>query len=252
MPTNQSKKRSTVQSGHAINAANFESIFIILTNLGAAYNPSQTMILLSALKDKLLAAKAAINAENTAEATEANDINARAAIFEDIGKLSTKIKLAAEVNVNDDAFNADIQTLNRRMNGMRAAAKPADNPTTLDIDESDNINSVSQLSFDDLLATFGEIIARLQSRPDYLPNETEVKVATLETRHAAMSAANNLAKASIAAARNARQSRDEVFYNETDGILKLVKLIKAYVKQNFPKGDPTYDAIIKLNFSKPR
>lgn len=135
---------------------------------------------------------------------------------------------------------------------MRAAAKLADNPTTLDIDESKDTNSVSQQSFDDLLATFGEIIARLQSRSDYTPNETEVQTSTLETRRAAMSAANNQAKAAIAAARTARQSRTEQLYDETDGVLKRVKLIKAYIKQTFPKGDPTYDAIIKLNFSKPR
>lgn len=210
------------------------------------------MILLTALKDKLDAVKAAVNTENAAEAIEANDLNARNAAYEGIAKLATKIKLAVEVNVNDEAFLADMQTLNRRMNGSRAAAKTADNPATLDIDESANANSTSQQSFDDLLATFTEIIARLESRPDYKPNETDVQLATLQTRHAAMTAANNKAKASTAAARTARQTRDDLLYDETDGVLKLVKLIKAYVKQKFSKGDPTYDAIIGMDFSKPR
>lgn len=252
MSTNDKPKRSTAKSGHAVNAANFESIIIILTNLGAAYNPSQPLIMLSALNDKLAALKTAVVAKDTAEAVEANDTNDRAEIFADIGKLSTKIKLAAEVNVNDEAFVADLQTLNRQMNGMRAAAKPVVNPETPNVGESPAAISVSQQSFDDLQATFGEIIARLKSRPDYTPNEPEVKITTLETRHAAMASANNQAKTSIAAAQTARQTRDEILYNETDGVLKLVKLIKSYIKQQFSKGDPTYDAIMAMQFKKAR
>lgn len=252
MPINQTPKRSRAKSGHAINAANFESIIVILNNLGALYNPSQPLIKIPALESELANLKAAVAAENAAEAIEANDINSRANAFADLGKLSTKIKLAAAVNTNDDAFNADMQTLNRRMNGARAGSKPVDDPTTPGTDESQNANSVSQQSYDDLQATFNEIIARLQSRDDYKPNETDVQLATLQTRSEAMTAANNQAKTAIAAARTARQTRDAHLYDETNGVLKLVKLIKAYVKQNFSKGDPTYDAIMAMQFKKPR
>ena len=97
----------------------------------------------------------------------------RIAAYAGIGKLSTKIKLAVEFNINDDSFNADMLTLNRQMNGGRAGDKPVDDPKTRDIDKSLQTNSVSQQSYDDLPATFAVIIARLKSRSDYKPNETK-------------------------------------------------------------------------------
>ena len=42
-------------TGHAKNVANFETVTIVLNNLGAEYNPSQPLIQLPALQTKLIA-----------------------------------------------------------------------------------------------------------------------------------------------------------------------------------------------------
>lgn len=240
-----------MKSGHAINVANFESIIIILVNLGAAYNPSQKLILLAALQTKLAEAQAALDAENTAESAEKVAVNERVEEFTGIGKLVTKIGLAVDLNVNDAQFSADIRTQIRKINGTRAGEKPTDDPSTPDIDESLKAKSVSQQSYDDLTATFAVIISMLKTQSDYKPNEDDVKIATLETKLAAMQSKNNAAKTATAAARTARQTRDTVLYDPNTGILKLVQLIKTYIKQAF-KNTPEYDQIIKFEFTKPR
>lgn len=240
-----------MKSGHAINVANFESIIIILVNLGAAYNPSQKLILLTALQTKLAEAQAALDAENTAESSEKVAVNERIEEYTGISKLATKIGLAVDLNVNDAQFSADMRTQIRKINGTRAGEKPIDDPSTPDIDESLKAKSVSQQSYDDLTATFAVIIAMLKTQPDYNPNEPDVQIAALEAKLAAMQAKNNQAKAATAAARTARQTRDTVLYDPNTGILKLVQLIKTYIKQAF-KNTPEYDQIIKFEFTKPR
>lgn len=240
------------KSGHAINVANFESIIIILVNLGAAYNPSQALILLSALQDKLAEAQNAINAENAAESVEKDAGNERVEEYMGIGKLVTKVGNAVALNVNDDLFNADLRTQIRKIGGKRAGDAPVDDPATPDIDESLAKHSVSQQSYDDILATFAVIIAMLKTQPAYKPNEEDVKIAALEAKFAAMQTKNNAAKAATAASKSAREARDTVLYDETTGVLKLVKLIKAYIKQIFPKDSPTYDSVMAFQFTKPR
>ena len=66
-----------------------------------------------------------------------------------------------------------------------------------------------------------------------------------------MEAANNKAKASTAAAKLARATRDQLLYDPSTSVLKLVKLIKATIKQTFAPTDPTYKAIMALQFKNP-
>lgn len=131
-------------TGHAKNVANFETVTIILSGLGAVYNPSQALILLTALQTKLTAAKAALASVDTLEAEKKVAVNERAAEFENVGRLATDVKRAAEVDVNDAAFTASLTTVTRKFYGGRASPKPEDNPETPDVDESKSTRSVSE------------------------------------------------------------------------------------------------------------
>jgi len=75
-----------METGHVKNVANFEQVIIILTALGAVYNPSQALILLSALQDKLTEAKSALAACDTAEADKKLKTDEVQAEFEDLYK----------------------------------------------------------------------------------------------------------------------------------------------------------------------
>lgn len=237
-------------TGHAKNAANFETVTIIITGLGASYNPSQTLIALPALQDKLADTKAALDAVDTAEAERKFAINEREAEFENLGKLAANVKKAAEVDVNDAAFTDNLTTITRKFYGGRAGEKPIDDPLTPDVDESKATRSVSERTYDNLVAFFADIIALVKTPPAYKPNEQEVKIPTLEAKLAALHTKNNAAKAAIAAHGNATDARDAALYDPETGIVKLVQLVKKYLDRILGKDSAAYQQINALEFRK--
>ena len=237
-------------TGHAKNVANFETVTITLSALGAVYNPSQTLIALAALDTKLAEGKAVLGAVDTREAEKKNAVNERAEEFENLGRLASDVKRAAEVDVNDAAFTANLATVTRKFYGGRASGKPADNPATLDVDESKSTRSVSERTYDNQVAFFADLIALLKTQPAYKPNETEVKIPTLEAKLAALEAKNNTAKAAIAALGGALDARDTALYDPETGIVKLVQLVKKYLERILGKDSAAYQQINALEFRR--
>lgn len=241
-----------MESGHAKNVANFEQIIIILTALGAGYNPSQALILLAALQTKLTEAKAALAAVDEAEAGKAVKTDEVQAEFEGLYKYVVNIKRTAEVELNDAAFTADLQSIvNKFASGSRDTGLP-DDPLTPDVDESRTKFSTSQRSRDNQIAHLADILALLKTRPDYKPNDEEYKVATIEAKLESLTAKDNAAKTADAALDNALDARDTVLYDEADGILKRVKLIKTQLTLKPGKNSAAYQQIAALEFTKPR
>lgn len=239
-----------METGHAKNVANFETVTLILETLGANYNPTQPLIQLSALQTKLTAAKNSLTAADTVEAEKKIAVNERAAEFEDLDKIAVNVKRSAEVNINDAAFTDDLQAIVRKFYGGRAGEKPVDDPATPDIDESLSLKSVSQRSYDNLVSHFADLIALLKTQSSYAPPETEFRVATLETKLAALQTKNNAAKTANAVYGNALDARNEILYNPDTGIIKLVKLIKTQLALKPGKNSAPYQQINALEFRK--
>lgn len=239
-----------METGHAKNVANFETTNIILAALGTDYAPAQALILLTALQAKLTAAKTALETVDEAEADRKIIVNERQAEFKDLDKLAVNIKRTAEVDINDPAFTADLQTIVRKFQGARAGDAPLDDPNTPDTDESLNKNSVSQRSYDSLVAHFTELIALLKSQPAYNPTDTQYQTAALETKLLALETKNNAAKSAAFTHGSALDARDEILYNPDTGILKLVKLIKTQLALKPGKDSAAYQQISALEFRK--
>ena len=85
--------KSTSETGHAKNVANFEKLITDVAALATAYNPSKANLHLKALNAQLIAAKAAITAINSSEAAYKNAITTREAAFANFSKLITFVRL---------------------------------------------------------------------------------------------------------------------------------------------------------------
>jgi hypothetical protein len=238
------------EKGHAKNIANFAQLISILNSLGAIYNPSSALIKLPALN---AAHTAAISAQSESDHTTALEIiavNERAAAFEPLSKLITRVGNAAAANITDRRFLDDLAAIARKIRGQRTD-RPADDPATLDIDESQRTISASQMSFDNRIQHFAEFIALLNTNADYAPNENELKISALEVFLDQLRLKNTAAEAAETAARNQRAVRNSALYAETDGILARVALIKNYLKSIFDADHPQYRQIQALKFKKP-
>jgi hypothetical protein len=239
------------EAGHAKNVANFANIVSIIASFGAVYNPSLPPIAPTALKASEGSFEAAMAAVTPKESAETIAVNARQEVFEPLSALVTRIASAAAVSVNDELFSNDLRTLARKLQGRRASAKLKNDPSTPAVDESKQSVSASQMSFDNRIANFEQLINLLDTRGSYNPNENDLKLSALEARLADLKAKNTAAVNAVNEARAARIARDTILYNDADGILALANLVKKYTKSLFGAQSPQYRQLSAIQFRKP-
>ena len=99
---------------------------------------------------------------------------------------------------------------------------------------------------------FAQLIALLTAEPKYLPNENELKVATLNTQIADMRTKNTAVINALTAVSNARINRDKLLYGDLTGMVDTAMAVKQYVKSLFGAKSPQYKQVSGLRFTRPR
>jgi hypothetical protein len=92
------------------------------------------------------------------------------------------------------------------------------------------------------------MIAILSTEPSYVPNENELKIATLNTQLTDLKNLNTAIANAYTTVSNARISRNASLYNPTVGICAVAKEVKGYVKSVFGATSPQYKQISGLEF----
>lgn len=239
------------EAGHAKNIANFANYISIIPTFGGTYKPPIPQITLAALEARLADFQTARDAVTPKASVETLAFNARQDVFDPLSPLVTRVSSAAAVSVNDQLFSNDLRTIVRKLQGRRAKAKVQDDPLTPDIDESKQSISASQMSFDNRIAHFAELINLLTTSGSYNVNEADLQVSALETLLNEMKAKNTAAINAVNEARAARIARDNTLYNDTDGIIAIANLVKNYTKSLFGAQSPQYRQLTALKFKKP-
>lgn len=237
------------ETGHAKNISNFAQVISIVSGLGASYDPNNPLIELANLQTKLAALQTAFSAVAPLAATETLAVNDRVAVFEPLSKLVTRISNASAVNINDPLFADNLRTIVLKLQGRRAG-QVVNNPENAD--EPPKTSSASQMSYDNRLAHFFELITLLDTQGSYNPNEADLQIPALQTLLAEMQTKNAAVINATIAVQNARIARDEIAYNDTDGILALANLVKKYVKSLFGANSPQYKQLTALQFRRVR
>lgn len=238
-----------METGHNKNVANFETVTIILTNLGAQYAPPQVLIVLAALKDLLLDAKTALTDIDTAQAAKAIAVDAAQAEFKDLQRYVVNIKRQAEVEVNDPAFTKDLQTIVNEFHPPGRKTGVDDDPDTPE-DESRTAVSQSQQSRDNQIAYLGDLSALLKANPDYKALGTPYATTAIDDRIATLTAVNNAVITADAALGTKLDNRDELLYTAQTGIVDRFILIKKYILLTFGEDSAVYQQLRALEFRK--
>ena len=139
----------------------------------------------------------------------------------------------------------DKENLQSQAKKIRGDKKPkAINPET---SESDAI-STSQMSYDSLIANFSTFISQQASHPEYIPNENDLKISTLQSYHDRLSKLSELVNKSGNSLITGRKNRDTILYNGQLNVIQFIKEIKSYLKSLGEAGAPYYKAVVKLRF----
>lgn len=242
---------STTETGHAKNVASFEDLVSYCTAYGPPYNPSKAALKLAALTAQLTAVNVALQNVKVAKTAYDNATNAREIAFKPLRLLATKIVSALAATEAAKQTVADVKSTNNKIQGRRAKAieKP-DAKALAEGAEPVRTASVSQQSFNKMIDHFAQLLATLTAEPKYLPNEAELKVASLNTLLADLRAKNTAVINATTALSNARIARDKALYGEATGLLDVAQGVKLYVKSLFGTTSQQYKQLSALQFAK--
>jgi hypothetical protein len=236
---------TTSETGHVKNVANFERLISFSTSYGSSYNPSKAALLLPNITAMHLQAESELQLVINANITYNNFVDARVITFQPISQLATRLVNALTVTDATAEMIKDAKTINRKIQGKRA--KEITTPTNPNIPAPITI-SVSQLSYDKLIEHFAKLIALLQSEPSYAPNESNLKLVTLQALLTQLKTDNTNVINSYTTVSNARISRDVILYQVNTGLVPTALEVKKYVKSVFGATSDQFKQVNNLAF----
>ena len=237
--------RSTSETGHAKNVANFETEIAFCIGYGANYNPSNPDLEIPNLQAKWQTTK--LNLKAVKETKEPFDAatGARQLIFKPLKPFTTRIINSLIAQKVPTTAIKDARTLIRKMTGKRASETTSSTP-------EENKISVSQQSYDRLVDTFEQLIVLAKTQAVYNPNEADLKISSMETFHSKLNDANTNVKNAYIPYSNAMIARDQELYKSETGLVDIALEVKNYIKSVFGANSPQYRQISTLEFSRPK
>ena len=227
--------------GHAKNVANFFLLIQEIKQFGASYNPSNSDLLITNLETKHQTAEAAQQTLNSALPTFNASTNSRHDAF---GTLSSTVTRSLGMLRASGASAAKVKNAEqwaKKLRGMGKSKAAIAASTTGTI-------STSQQSFDMKIDLFDKYLAELESEPKYAPNEVDLTTVSLRNLHQTIDIANKAIKTAAPLVSFARDTRNTVLYNDTDGLVLLSKQIKEYVKAIYGFTNVNYKKVSGIAF----
>ena len=236
---------STSEIGHAKNVANFQDLIEFVTAYGATYNPSKNSLKLPQLIALKASADATLADVITKNTNYNNKVNERITAFSGLKSLSTRLVNALQTTDATTETIGNAKTFNRKMQGKKASSSqtPTD-PNT----PAPNTISTSQQSYDQLIQHLAGLTYILEAETSYTPNETDLQVATLQTKIADLTAKNTAVATAYASISNSRIARNETLYSSSTGLVETANEVKKYIKSVFGASSPQFAQVKGIQF----
>lgn len=171
----------------------------------------------------------------------------RTVIFASFQNLTTSIfNFVKSTDAIDEAIDNVAQII-RKLKGQRAGKKVIP-PATLENPQVPEQISVSQLSFNERLNNFDRLIRQLETIPQYIPNESNLTLASLRNYYNTMNTANNAVLKAENNLSNARITRNKEFYDLQTGLVEIGRGDKLYIKAVFGASSPQYRQVSGISF----
>jgi hypothetical protein len=244
---------SKTETGHAINVANLAKLIASCKGFGTDYNPTNSEISVLNLEAVYQNEKNALLAVNATLPAWVIAVNERDIAFQSLDKLMTKVLNAVKATNASTDMVKDVHTIIRKIKGERATPKMEMIAGTTDTPTEQSIKNISssQKSFDNRINNLDKLIQLLGSETAYVPNETDLTIASLTTLLDDYNTKNKKVIEAWPAVDNARIKRDKILYSATGGA-DLSAKVKQYVRSVFGGDSPEYHQVSGLKFTHPR
>jgi len=239
--------RSTSETGHAKNVANFEELIITCQSFDTDYNPSNNRLTISELQSLLIDAQKAIEKVHDAKHNFILATNQRQIEFQDVETLATKIYNALAASGAEERVVEDFKTINRKIQGSPSRPKTNDDEVG---QETKRQVSNSQKSYDKVIDHFSAMTDLLSKIPEYAPNEANLTMVALNAKLQQLKATNTAHIQAYANYSKMITNRNLILYAPITGILSVAKLVKKYVKSVFGATSTQYQQISDIEILK--
>lgn len=232
---------SQSETGHYKNVVNLKALKTFANGLGANYTPQKETLRISYLETLVTEVTQIHENVRNQQNTVALTIDRRQLVFENTKPLATKIINTMSATNVDAKTIEDAKPINAKIQGTRTDKSKETDTTT-------NTISVSRQSYDSLYENFKSLVNLLQQDGNYSPNEPELSLAGLSTKEAEMLAANENIAIQNNTLQNNRIIRDNRFYKDEDGLVKVAQGVKKYIRGKFGVNSQEFAQIKGLEF----
>lgn len=241
--------KSTSETGHAKNVANFQNLIEFVTEYGTTYNPSKESLKLPQLISLKKTAENALNDVVTKNTIYNGKVNERISAFSNLKSLSTRLINALQTTDATKETVANAKAFNKKMQGKKSSSVQIHNdPNT----PAPNTISTSQQSYDQLVQHLVGLKSVLEIEPSYSPNETDLQVVTIETLISDLNAKNTAVTNAYASVSNSRIARNEILYTSNNSVVEIANEVKKYIKSVFGATSPQFAQVKGIEFTKAR
>ena len=242
---------STSETGHAKNVANFQDLISFCQGYGSIYNPTKQSLKISELQNLYQTANEKLTSVKTTKTSFDNATNNRKNSFSDLKPFATKIINAFSVSGADNLAVADAKSVNKKIQGTSKKNTSANNSNNENLASANSI-STSQQSYDRLIDHFANLIQVLKQNTAYNPNETDLKIDSLQNKLEELQTKNTNVINAYTQYSNAMINRNQTLYSPLTGLTQTAREVKLYIKSIYGATSSQYKQVSALEFTKSR
>ncbi len=231
------------QTGHYSNISNFEKAIAICSNFRENFAPCNVQIKISNMMQKWHTVIAAETQLQNLRDENRILVNKRENIFKALGKKITMVLGLVDSLPESASFKKEVKILANKIRGFKMSVLTLENGGS-----NSSYFEIPQLSFVQRAENFQKLIHLLSTSALYTPNEQKLQLPYLQNELTEMQTLNDTIANSTASIAEARELRDQILYNETDGLLSMMKACKSYVKGLYGASSEEYRSLSVLKF----
>lgn len=241
---------SIAETGHAKNVANFKELITIVKSFGAQYQPVASFLKIPALEEQAQKAEDALHKLREAETLAKQATATLQGHFKSLNTLASQLMGLLSSSGAKTSSIEEARSIQKRITGSNNRKKKTEGKDG-DATDTKASRSTSRQSYDSRLDAFSKFVMVLQNIPEYLPNEDEFKVSTLEGKIKLMKQAIEENDNKELVRSQAMHERNALLYTESLGVINVSLMMKEYVKGVFGGVKSTqYKTISKIRIVK--
>ncbi|HLN55841.1 MAG TPA: hypothetical protein VK207_07600 [Bacteroidales bacterium] len=233
------------ETGYAKLIANLRTLIAAALQLLGRYNPSKPAIMIESMQNLAVLCDSAMLNVSNAKAAYKTALDERDKDFSLLNKLTTRVINALKASDSTERIDQDARSIVKKIQGVRSKMKSNESDNSEDTIKE---NSISQMSYDNRINNFQDLIQLLKGIVSYKPNETELQPESLDKYKNDLIKKNAAVVSAYLALQTARAARNELLFKAGTGLVDIAQDAKAYMKSVFGSTSPEYKQVSKLEF----